>query len=186
MVKRVVARDLSHSLVDMSSKRRLRFSVEDHLIDSDDEPSPIKKHVDKLDKDDRLLETVECGNQCVEKPSPLNLRNRRALLALNSCVDVQWGTASNIKDTIGIEKELSSPLKFQNIQSADSAQQSTSVSDSHLAGQQLHLACSSASATCTVKSSLSSTCGHHEEDLKFSSGIIARQKCCKRCLKRTC
>lgn len=83
-------------------------------------------------------------------------------------MDVQWGTASNIKDTVGIEKELSSPLKFQNIQSADSAQQSTSVSDSHLAGQQLHLACSSASATCTVKSSLSS-CGHHEEDLDSSS-----------------
>lgn len=81
MVKRVVARDLSYSLVDMSSKRRLRFSVEDHLIDSDDEPSLIKKRVDKLDKDDRLLETVECGNQYVEKPSPLNFRNRRVLLS---------------------------------------------------------------------------------------------------------
>lgn len=145
----------------MSSKRRL-FS-EGHLIDSDDEPSPIKKHVDKLDKDDRLLETVEYGNQYVEKPSPLNLRNRRVLLAQHSCVDLQWGTSSNIKDTIGIEKDFWSPLKFQSIQSADSARPSTSVPDSHLAGQKLHLAC--CSTTPPMKSALSSACGHQGDDL---------------------
>ena len=143
----------------MSSKRRL-FS-DGHLIDSDDEPSPIKKHVHKLDKDDRLLETVEYGNPYVENPSPLNLQNRRALLAEHSCVDLQWGTSSNIKDMIGIERNFSSPLKFQSIQSADSARPSTSVPDSPLAGKKLHLACSS--TTPPMKSSLSSTCGNPED-----------------------
>ena len=51
----------------------------------------------------------------------------------------------------------------------DSAQQSTSIPDSHLAGQELRLACSS--TTSPMKSALSSACGHQGDDLDSESFV---------------
>lgn len=128
--------------------------AEDPLIDPE-EPSPIKKHVDKLEKNYRLLEAVDDDDE-EEKPSPLKLEKHDLRKELSyaastlreddSYVDIEWDieeTASSNKDKTAI-KRLSSPTKFESCQSAKSAQQSSLVLDSHLSlAQPENLTCSS-------------------------------------------